>query len=283
MIDMPEAVRIIYDEDVVHFNSIIDELKINSVVAKNWLMSENIEPFPCDGSLDDKINFVLQFTDYLQDLIFFPEAAILDKLRELRFANHTLRWFVKLEDVLKEIDVLNKIDGLFFLPSAYLIGITCHLQVKVNVSFFEDFELTTLYNNSETNIIFKDFSERYNRLEYNRKKQQTPKMNYFENLMFKLYNSLEVEANNKVIAKKFLLQSAKGNTAVYYTLLKDFYCEGISKNKVYLELFPLLKLILKDDELLSSEEYFANDNDSKYDADYRMYKIARVKKILLKK
>ena len=108
-------------------------------------------------------------------------------------------------------------------------------------------------------------------------------MDLFEIQMNNIFDFVEEKTKeDKSSAKQIMLQSAKGNTSNYYTLLNDFYNERISKNKVYLELFPLLKLIMKDVELLAYDEYI-NSKEEKYDADYTKYQIARVKKILIKK
>jgi hypothetical protein len=90
---------------------------------------------------------------------------------------------------------------------------------------------------------------------------------------------MESAPNNNTFVKKILEQSCKGNTAVYYTQLKEFHNQGVSKRKIYLELFPLLKMIMKENDLLSKEEFLSTKEDS-YDGDYSKYKIARVKKIL---
>lgn len=284
MIALPNEIKIRYDIDVALFNKQIEDLKRKSIVAKNRLLSEQFKPYPNDGSKDDKINFVLQFTDFILDLTLFPDDEVLNKLRELKFANHSLRWFVKIEDILKEIERLNNLKGLFFLPNPYLFAITSHLQVKLFISLIEDFELISIYNNSDTNIVYKDYAERYRRREYNEKKMQTPKMDFFEKIMNNFYDIIEKTIDNdKVLAKKMMLQPLKGNTSIYYTILDSFHCEGISKNKVYKELFPLLKMIMKDYELLSEEEFATKDKDANYEANYSKYKISRTKKLLQKK
>ena len=101
--------------------------------------------------------------------------------------------------------------------------------------------------------------------------------------MNKIFDRLETAtSSDKGFSNKILRQSAKGNTASFYSLIDDFYCQGISKNKIYLELFPLLKLVMKDVELLSYDQFISTKEEF-YDAEYTKYQIARVKKILQKK
>ena len=178
---------------------------------------------------------------------------------------------------------MSKVDGLFFLPNSWLFGIQSHLESKVFVSIIESFELNSIYNNKETNIIFEDFSKRFRRREYNEQKGQTPKSDWFENIINKQIDILEkASGNDKEFVKNMYLKFAQADTGFFLEILNAFHVEGIPKNKVYLELFPLFKLILKDRKLLSEDEFLQEEN-APYDADYSKYKIARVRKILLKK
>lgn len=283
MIELTKELKLKYDTDVELFNNQILELKAKSIIAKKRLLSENFIHYKNGCIKEDKINFVNQFIDFLSDLILFPNDEILIKLREFKFANNTLKWFVNLEEILNEINRLTNIDGLFFLPNSFLFAITNHLKIKFNVNLIEDFELNADYNNTDTNIIYKDFAKRYKRREYNENKNQTGKMDKFEIVMNDLLDNIEIATENNIeIANKILLQSIKGNTSYYYTMLDLFCCEGISRDKIYLEFFPLLKLIFKDYELLSYEEFYESDKNN-YKLNYNTYKIARVKKIIQKK
>jgi hypothetical protein len=128
-----------------------------------------------------------------------------------------------------------------------------------------------------------DFDKRIRRREYNKKMLQTPKMDAFEKIMNDIIDELEIKTSeDNQFANKFLRQTTKGNTSFFYSVINMFYVQGISKNKIYLELFPLMQLILKDDEFLSFDQ-FINTKGDLYDADYTKYQIARVKKILQKK
>lgn len=283
MIELTKDLKLKYDTDVELFNNQILELKAKSIIAKNRLLSETFIPYKNGGSINDKINFVNQFILFLSDLTLFPDDEILIKLRELKFANNTLKWFVNLEEILNEINRLKNIDGLFFLPNTFLFAITNHLKIKFTVNLIEGFELNADYNNSETNIIFKDFVKRYKRREYNEIKNQSGKMDDFEIRMNYLLDNIEIATeNNKDLANKILLQSIKGNTSYYYTMLDLFHCKGISRDKIYLELFPLLNLILKDYKFLSYEEFYESEKNI-YKSNYNRYKIARIKKIIQKK
>jgi len=280
---LPEDIKIQYEKDVEMYFAEIEKLKRKSISSKEILLNEEFDPFPNNGSQDDKIDFVLQFMTFIRDLTLFPDEEVLQKLKDYQFASHTLKWMVRIEEITYEINRLTKIEGLFFMPYSFLFAVESHLSTKLLINFIEDFELSIDYNNEETNILFVDFDKRIRRREYNKKMNQTPKMDAFEKQMNKIFDRLEsVTSSEKGFSNKILRQSAKGNTASFYSIMDMFYCQGISKNKIYLELFPLMKLILKEDEFLSFDQ-FINTKGDLYDADYTKYQIARVKKILQKK
>jgi hypothetical protein len=283
MIEMSLEIRLQYDLSVTQFENEIKKLKHNAEIAKKTLVTKQFFQFDDNFKTKEKSEFVNQFLYFVTDLVLFPDIEIRQKLREYRFSNSTLKWFVNLEDVLFELDRLSKVDGLFFLPNSWLFGIQSHLESKVFVSIIESFELNSIYNNKETNIIFEDYSKRFRRREYNEQKGQTPKSDWFENIINKQIDILEkASGNDKEFVKNMYLKFAQADTGFFLEILNAFHVEGIPKNKVYLELFPLFKLILKDRKLLSEDEFLQEEN-APYDADYSKYKIARVRKILLKK
>lgn len=283
MIEMSLEIRLQYDLSVTQFENEIKKLKHKAEIAKKTLVTKQFFQFDDNFKTKEKSEFVNQFLYFVTDLVLFPDIEIRQKLREYRFSNSTLKWFVNLEDVLFELDRLSKVDGLFFLPNSWLFGIQSHLESKVFVSIIESFELNSIYNNKETNIIFEDFSKRFRRREYNEQKGQTPKSDWFENIINKQIDILEkASGNDKEFVKNMYLKFAQADTGFFLEILNAFHVEGIPKNKVYLELFPLFKLILKDRKLLSEDEFLQEEN-APYDADYSKYKIARVRKILLKK
>lgn len=283
MIILPEDIKIQYEKDVEMYFAEIEKLKRKSISAREILLAESFDPFPNDGCQDDKIGFVNQFMPFILDLTLFPDEEVIQKLKHYQFASHTLKWMVRIDEITNEINRLSAIEGLFFMPYSFLFAVEAHLSTKLQINFMEDFELSIRYNNEDTNVVFVDFDKRIRRRDYNKKMRQTPKMDDFEKQINKIFDRLETDtSSDKGFSNKILRQSAKGNTASFYSLMDMFYCQGISRNKIYLELFPLLKLILKDVELLSYDQFVSNKEEF-YNADYTKYQTARVKKILQKK
>lgn len=284
MIALPKEIREIYDLDVIQYNMEIENLRLQSISSKKKLLSEQFFQLPKDCTKDDKVKFVLQFKELISVLILFPDEEVIMKFKSLKFSNLILKWFIPLDKILLELERLTNIDGFFFLKYQYFFAVQAHLQTKALIALIEGFGLNTNYNNSDTNIFFKDFAKRYERRYYNQKKMQTPKMDDFEKKMNYMFDRIEHLTNDQDLAKQNVLQPIKGNTSAYYFLLGDFIYDGKSKNKAYKELFPLLKLVLIEHELLSENEFGELPNESStYNGDYSKYKTERVKKILHKK
>jgi hypothetical protein len=280
MIELSEENKILYEKNVGLYLNYIEELKQNSILAKEMLLNYEFNPFPNDGTIEEKISFVAQFTPLLNYLIFFPDDEIIRKLKELRFSGKALKWFVNLEKITDEINRLEKIKGLYINPLMFLIGIESHLYNSFFISYVEDFELSKTYNKSETNIISLEYDNRIRRREYHKVKKQKAKMDDYEKLMNQLHDDFEeLTKEDNGYSNKTFSELAKGNTKSYYNCLNTFKNQGISKNKVYLELFPLLKMIMKDDKMLTEDEFIIS-KDEKYDAVYKKYKISHVKQII---
>jgi hypothetical protein len=264
------------------FKSYIEELRANSIKAKKRLLDTNFTTYPDNATREQKTAFVRQFVDLIGDLALFPDEQVLNKLYSLDFANRTLRWMVDIDEILVEMIRLLKIGGFLFEPLPFLVAINGHLSVKLKISMFEDFELIESYNNSETNIVFSDYDKRFNRRKYQEQKNEEVPKTEFEGLMNEQIDFFKNITNeDEATAKAFFVKMARGDTSYFISELNKFQCFKISKRQVYLELFPLLKMILKDVEMLSEVDYHKK-KESNYDADYTKYRISRVKKILKK-
>lgn len=282
MIPISNEFQIQKDKDSELYFALIVLLKNNAIKAKQILLETEFTQFPINGSQDDKAKFVRQFIPLLLDLILFPDEEVIQKLRSYQFASPTLKWMVNLEEITFEINRLIKIEGLYFPSYAYLIIIETHLSLKFRINFTENFVSTT-YNNQDTSFLFVDFDKRIRRRDYNKKMNQIPKMDAFEKTMNEIFDDFEIITSEDAdFSNKLLRQSAKGNTSYFLSLINKFSVQGMSRDKIYRELFPLLTLIIKDKELLSFDQ-FISTKDDKYDANYTNYQIRRVKKILQKK
>ena len=260
----------------------IDELRANSVNAKEILLTEKFGNYPDSATDAQKLAFVGQFQDLIQDLVMFADEEILEKLRSLGFANRTLRWMVNIENIRFELDKLAEIEGLMIARVYSLKAIQLHLDTKFKTSMLEDFELTEIHNKVEKNKLSREFEKLWARRIYRTERNIAIKLDPYEVSMNLLIDQISLnEGVDEAAAKKLFLTLAKGDTSMLISLLGKFGCIGISERQVHLEMFPLLKMIMKDVEMLSEVDYHKK-KESNYDADYTKYRISRVKKIFKK-
>lgn len=265
------------------FELAIIELKRDFLTVREGFLKQKIKHY---NDCDNVNNFILQLYDYIPFLVFFKnDLEVLTKLKEIGIKKEILIWMVDLDDVEAEIKRIYQIKGLFIFSYDFLFAICSHLDLKFKISLIDYLGLAKSYNNSNSNTFFVDSNNRLRRRSYKAMLIGKSKKNLFEQEMNKELDNLE-ETYNKIGCTKenlhkSLLKTLKGNTDNFLELISINLSQGISNRKVFLELFPLLKLILKDVELLGEDE-FHNLKDEFYDGNYEKYKISRVKKILLK-
>lgn len=268
------------------FNETILSLKQSNEEIREKFLKDNLYSLKEIEETGDVNSFLLQFFPYLSNLIFFPnDEEVISKMRTLGFGNTILKFMVDLKDIETEIRRLDQIEGLLIFPYNFLYGIINHVEIKFKIEMVEAFGLSKIYNNSETNSIFIDSSNRIRRKDYNSSNNTLVKNSQFDILMNmnidigrKLTHDL---GNEKEDFDKYLRKSLKGNTSFFINLLSQFYNYGISLRKVYLELFPLIKLIRKDlDYKLLTEDEFYNNDEIIFQGKYDNYKINKVKKLI---
>lgn len=285
---VPEPLKGIYDDDVINFEDEIKKIKSNSESVKKRFIEEFFLEITDDSDEDDISLFIVQCLDFLPDLLLVADEEVLKKLTKLNFKGITLRWFIKLDDILEEIERLTKIDGFLFFKGHYFTAITSYLKLQLLNDFINDFAESVLYNNKPTNIVFKDLAERHRKIKYHNKMNQTPKMKGLETKYYKSFKELNGMTKDYALTNSLILAPLNGNSSIYIQMLNEFSVDGISHNRVYQELFPLLKLIMKSTNLPSIEEYFSSkhkisESSIEFQKEYSRYKSKRVKKILIKK
>jgi hypothetical protein len=282
--DLPKAISEVIQKDQDGYDNLILRLHSDAVNAKKTLLNSNFEiPVSFDNA-DDTISFVVDFLDIVPKLALFPEEKVFEKLKYYRFSREVFKWFTPIDEILAEINRLSEIQGLNFLKQGHLYAASSYIEVKVMVSIIESFGLHVKHNrNEESNILHKGFDNLYRKREYHMKKGQTAKQDFFERIMYTLLGSFESQINEMDPdyrgVKKLMLSSTLGDFSLSKELLAGFVAPDLSRNLVYLEMFPLIKLIYKDRVLYSQEE-FDELTDLIYNGSYRKYKVSRVKKIL---
>ena len=267
----------VYEKDENDFKQQVETLKIQAAEVKIYFLNKEIIPFQKESTFDEKRLFISQIFYEAKSLLLFSDEIVLQKFKELKFGNQLLKWFVPIEEIIDELNRLRNIEGFYFFLTPFFNAIKFHLETKLIINIIEYFGLDTTYNNIETNSFFKRFAEEYKRREYHEKKNQISKMNPEDKFINDLIDSLEKHGKDKREVKNFLLKPLQGNTTPYFTLF-DFHIDGISMKKAYLELFPLMKLIMKSGQPLTENEFLAHSSLGQF-ANYNEYKISYVQKI----
>jgi hypothetical protein len=276
---LPPNIQASLDADSNDFDTHLVRIRKRQSVAFQFIQNENFEKYSIDSSKDEKQVFLLQFIPELLDLVFTRNEPLLKKFDELNFGESVKKWFVELDDVVKEINKIHQMKGVFIMRNTFLHGIEFHLKTKVLIQLLDRFGLDVRHNKLDVNDVYLDMNKRYRRRKANARKNQTGKMDWFEKIMNKYIDKIEHTTNDKKGSRKLMLQIYRGNTSSFLKLLDNFHCIGPSRDKVYKEIWPLLKLILKDEEFLTEDEFLSADEIG-YDAKYKKYQLEHVKDIL---
>lgn len=261
------------------YNDLIEVLERNAITFKGELLKLDDE-FEISSSTN-KVNFknLIVLCILSRELVLFPDEVSLNKFRKLGLIKATLKWFVRFEDILNEIDRLDRIEGLKFDKIKSLLLIEAHLSTSIRVSVIEQFTPTGEYKKSQSNIIHKDFVDRFRRMNSKKRKINIQNCTYEDplDMVMSITESRIIESN---VFRNYMLKTSKGGDLFLEELLSIFEIKGISKSKVYEELFPLISMIDKKRNYLGQSEF--NNKNEIYDGNYRVYKIAKVRKVLSK-
>lgn len=278
MKNQPNKIELVKD-----FENLLDELKKDILNREKHFLEYSFNPIKTNPSFEEVLSFLVQFIPYFNYMQFFnlEDKKINDKFYELGFSNNIKKWFVNVEIIESEIKRLLSISDIIFIPSSYLFASIEHLRIKFLIELIEGFTFIN-YNNSDSNFLSVDFNKRNRRSNYKKKKNNSN--NDFDLLMKEIVlfyekQILELEEEKKCFTK-LLSRATKGNTNIFKDLF-IFRVINISMNTAYSELFPLMKIIMKDIILLDEDEF--NRDKHIYDGNYRFYKYRKVQKILLKK
>lgn len=284
MIDLTEETLKTYQDGKKNFEEQLVSIRQECEIIKKDFLAKDFIIYNSKADINQSYSFFLQFVPYLNYLIYFSkDEEVISKLQSCGFTFATLKWMIDINEIESEIRRLEKIEGLLIFPHAYLYSCIFYVSSKFRLNALEYFLGNVSYNGLVTNKIHVDFTKRMRRRNYNQNNKLKPSKNEFENVMNEQIDLLEktIIENGEDKSKflKSLLKLLHGNCGSIYELFQ-FSTKGISKNSFYFELFPLLKIIVKDKKLKSETEFFDNTAEQVYNNDYRLYKISKVKDIL---
>lgn len=284
MIDLPEETLKTYQDGKNNFEEQLISIRQECEFIKKDFLAKDFNIYNSEAEINACYSFFLQFVPYLNHLIYFSkDEEVISKLKSYGFTYATLKWMININEIESEIRRLEKIEGLLIFPHGYLYSCIFYVSSKFRLNALEYFLGNVSYNGLVTNKIHVDFTKRIRRWNYNQNNKSKPSKDEYENLMNQKIDLLEKKSiengEDKSKSIKSLLKLLHGNCGSIHELFQ-FSTKGISKNSVYFELFPLLKMIVKDKKLKSETEFFDNTAEQVYNNDYRLYRISKVKDIL---
>lgn len=298
-------------EDMV-LESMITKLNEIAIVHKAHIENSQITKVNLkQDTNDEKIEKLLGVLSYNTDfdllnspILLFPDKSLMDQLTILGLTSRSQRWFINIDDILKQFDRLEKNENIFIDKPLTLLAILDHLNIKFKSDLLNEFDFFKQYDKKkESNIVHREMSLLIDKLNAQDKKNTTLKLpNHFAKQFIQNMKNAEAALGKENIKeyRKEMRKLSSGDSKAFVSGLKIMY-SGENKNEFYTELFDLYKLILKDlrRPLLSYEEYLSNqgllevnkhldkavqEKDEKQNrAHYRNYKIARTRKIYLGK
>jgi hypothetical protein len=282
MIDLPQETLKLYNTSKNDFENLLVTIQEDCKKIKIDFLAKEFYVLKSKPEINDCDSFFLQFTPFLNQLIFFSkDDEVISKLKKYGFNNATLKWMIDINEIESEIRRLENIEGLLIFPHSYLSACIIYVSSKFQLDAFEHFIGNKNHNGlKNTNKLYIDAINRFRRRNYSLNKNLKPYKDEFECLMNEQLDLLEKTAvdNDEEISKasKFVLKTLNGNSGNINELFQ-FSKSGISKSIVYCELFSLLKLILKEKKYKTETEFYENDNTANYKNDYRLYKISKVR------
>jgi hypothetical protein len=284
MIDLPEETLKVYQDGKKNFEEQLVSIRQECEIIKKDFLTKDFIIYNSEAEINACYSFFLQFVPYLNHLIYFSkDEEVISKLKSCGFTYATLKWMIDINEIESEIRRLEKIDGLLIFPHAYLYSCIFYVSSKFHLNALEYFIGNVSYNGIVTNKIHVDFTKRIRRRNYNHNNKTKLSKNEYENVMNEKIDLLEKKSSengeNNTKSIKFILKLLHGDCGSIYELFQ-FSTKGISKSSFYFELFPLLKMLVKDKKLKSETEFFDNTAEQVYNNDFRLYRISKVKDIL---
>jgi hypothetical protein len=281
MTDLPQETLKLYNTSKKDFENLLNTIQEDCKKIKIDFLAKEFYVLKSKPEINDCDSFFLQFTPFLNQLIFFSkDDEVISKLKKYGFNNATLKWMIDINEIESEIRRLENIEGLLIFPHNYLSACIIYVSSKFQLDAFEHFIGNKNHNGLNTNKLYVDSFNRFRRRNYSLNNDLKPYKNKFEYLMNKQLDLLEKKAvdNDEEISKasKFVLKTLNGSSGNINELFQ-FSTSGISKSSFYYELFPLLKLILKEKKYKSESEFYENNKEAIYNNKYRLYKISKVR------
>jgi len=256
----------------------IRNLRNQALLNKKYLLEIPTEEIKSLGEAE-RLEFIIEA---YSNLSIFPDNDILNKFKDIGYNKIFLRWFIRLSDILTEFNKIEQEGNIKVMRPFAIAFIKLHLDTKIKYELIQWLGLVTHYKTDpETSLLYISLNQLYKQRQTYRKKPLKHK-DVYSALMHGLLDNIERELGGTMDPEKFMKNSSKGKgegvflKAMIECIIKD---ETVSKRKLYILLYDLIRLIVKDYPLHTKTEF----DKLKYEIDWDTYRYRRVEQIVDKK
>lgn len=264
------------------------KMKAEAVIAKEKIFSAEFDKFK-EYPNDDKMveSFIKDIIKYLKIFCFNHDDEIIERLKQFHIKESTLRWFTLAEDIVKEIRIMEDEHGVIKTPNSKFALIRLHLEWKVAFHLLLEFGFTFVDDRNVERIKPSIIFERKIKNEKRRKKIKgyTDDINgWFDAIIDNIQETAIGFYESRQEGISQYQKQLNGSTNELISIFSlAYFKDTISTRKYCKLLFPLLKLVFKDNELLSEIEFDEKPSEKYSYKSYSDYMAKRVIKILTKK
>ena len=265
------------EDDIKKFNEQFGELKLKAQKSLKYLESDFFQELS-NEILKAKVRplvralLMMQVQKLLEPIILFHEPKSIKKIGKITLPTDCRRWFIPFENIKKEIEKINN-EGLIYLPFSYAMPfIHDYLVLKMGFDYRLCF-LQTKKQKDASKALIKAINGFTKRKKYS---SSTVSRNNFNQLMNELFGELDDEFIE--LMKEMMLGDVEKRFLGPLFREEMIVKNNAKQSDILRLLFPLLKLIIKDQELLDEDEFLFKKGN-KY-RNYRIYQANRVRKIL---
>jgi hypothetical protein len=203
--------------------------------------------------------------EFLRDLCLFPSSDLIRLFRHIGFKEDRLQWFISLEMIVEEIDKINSRNIINIKPPNAILSLIYYILSKAFSSGTSDwFEYKRIPNSKELRRKHL-FSKEYDRIKRNLNDRKVYKEDDSQ-VIFDLINEMKLALGEEF--SHSVVEALLGNPEIAF--LQPFYKHNVikqspklSESRVFKELYDLIQLIAKDENLPLSTALYANNYESK--------------------
>jgi hypothetical protein len=229
------------------YEMIVERLKQYANIQRQKFLADDFSDSIIHLSKLEKGEIPFKVYEYFKELCFFPDEEIVRKLRAIGLKEKSLLWFVKIEEIISTIDAINNREIIKISHPKSFFSLLYYVHTKISVLPMEDDLMQ--YNSRSMSSLEREYVN-YKRRKKSRATSNNKEKDAFGNLLF-FYETLLLKIAKSNEASISLM---KGHVEKLYLggFFKEFVIKDspkLSDRQAYIELYDLIRLIVKDIEL----------------------------------